>query len=220
MRCIIGTFNSRQVAPLLMDLLRRFDYNGYDSAGIAMLVDGRIEQRRVEGQLARLAGALSCASLAGTTGIDHTRWVVCGAPIECNTHPHGTARASMVHNGIIENHADDYTAGETKHGRIAPFDGNVPVIAIALSCPLFEKTTSNLQEDAARGGQIMVFSNAAGVAKLAGIAAGTIVLASVDPFAVPILYAIAVHLLAYHVALLKSTDIDQSRNFTQSVTVE
>jgi glutamine---fructose-6-phosphate transaminase (isomerizing) len=117
-------------------------------------------------------------------------------------------------------HAEGYAAGEMKHGPIALIDPAVPVIAIAPSGPLFEKTASNLQEAAARGGQIIVFSDAAGVAKLKGIAVETVTLPAVDPFVAPILYAIPVQLLAYHVAVLKGTDVDQPRNLAKSVTVE
>ena len=117
-------------------------------------------------------------------------------------------------------HAEGYAAGEMKHGPIALIDGRVPVIAIAPSGPLFEKTASNLQEAAARGGQLIVFSDAEGAAKLKGIATETVVLPTVDPFVAPILYAIPVQLLAYHVAVLKGTDVDQPRNLAKSVTVE
>jgi glucosamine--fructose-6-phosphate aminotransferase (isomerizing) len=117
-------------------------------------------------------------------------------------------------------HAEGYAAGEMKHGPIALIDKSVPVIAICPSGPLFEKTASNLQEAAARGGQIIVFSDAAGAAKLQSIATETILLPEIDPFAAPILYAIPVQLLAYHVAMLKGTDVDQPRNLAKSVTVE
>jgi glucosamine--fructose-6-phosphate aminotransferase (isomerizing) len=117
-------------------------------------------------------------------------------------------------------HAEGYAAGEMKHGPIALIDRAVPVIAIIPSGPLFEKTASNVQEAAARGGQVIVFSDAAGAAKLAGIATETIILPTVDPFVAPILYAIPVQLLAYHVAVLKGTDVDQPRNLAKSVTVE
>jgi glucosamine--fructose-6-phosphate aminotransferase (isomerizing) len=117
-------------------------------------------------------------------------------------------------------HAEGYAAGEMKHGPIALIDRNVPVIAIVPSGPLFEKTASNLQEAAARGGQVVVFSDAEGAARLKGIAAETVVLPKVDPFVAPILHAIPVQLLAYHVAVLKGTDVDQPRNLAKSVTVE
>ena len=117
-------------------------------------------------------------------------------------------------------HAEGYAAGEMKHGPIALIDPAVPVIAIVPSGPLFEKTASNLQEAAARGGQVIVFSDAEGAGKLRSIAGETVVLPRVDPFVAPILYAIPVQLLAYHVAVLKGTDVDQPRNLAKSVTVE
>ena len=117
-------------------------------------------------------------------------------------------------------HAEGYAAGEMKHGPIALIDKSVPVIAICPSGPLFEKTASNLQEAAARGGQIVVLSDEEGASKLAPIAAETILLPSIDPFAAPILHAIPVQMLAYHVAVMKGTDVDQPRNLAKSVTVE
>ncbi len=117
-------------------------------------------------------------------------------------------------------HAEGYASGELKHGPIALIDKAMPVIAIIPSGPLFEKTASNLQEAAARGGQIIVFSDAEGAAKLERIATQTIIVPKVDPFAAPILHAIPVQMLAYHVAILKGTDVDQPRNLAKSVTVE
>src|SRR5215469_2271335 len=103
---IVGVIGSRPAAPLILDALRRLEYRGYDSAGIATLVNGHIERRRAEGKLGNLATALDRAPLSGTTGIGHTRWATHGAPTESNAHPHGTPRVSVVHNGIIENHAE------------------------------------------------------------------------------------------------------------------
>ena len=117
-------------------------------------------------------------------------------------------------------HAEGYAAGEMKHGPIALIDGEVPVIALCPSGPLFEKTASNLQEAAARGGRVMAFTDAEGVAPLSRFAERVIELPTVGPFSAPILYAIPVHLLAYHVAVLKGTDVDQPRNLAKSVTVE
>jgi glucosamine--fructose-6-phosphate aminotransferase (isomerizing) len=117
-------------------------------------------------------------------------------------------------------HAEGYAAGEMKHGPIALIDKSVPIIGIVPSGPLFEKTASNLQEAHARGGQIILFSDAAGIAKLKHIAVETFTLPDVDPFAAPLLYTIPVQLLAYHVAVLKGTDVDQPRNLAKSVTVE
>ena len=117
-------------------------------------------------------------------------------------------------------HAEGYAAGEMKHGPIALIDRDVPVVAASPSGPLFEKTASNLQEAAARGGKLIVFSDAAGADKLRGIAAEVVVLPTVHPFVAPILYAIPVQMLAYQVAVLKGTDVDQPRNLAKSVTVE
>ena len=103
---IMGVIGTRPAAPVLMDALRRLEYRGYDSAGVATLVNGHIERRRAQGKLANLAAALERTPLAGTTGIGHTRWATHGAPTEGNAHPHGTERVSIVHNGIIENHAE------------------------------------------------------------------------------------------------------------------
>ncbi len=117
-------------------------------------------------------------------------------------------------------HAEGYAAGEMKHGPIALIDKSVPIIGIAPSGPLFEKTASNLQEAHARGGQIILLSDAAGTAKLRHIAVDTLTLPDVHPFAAPLLYSIPVQLLAYHVAVLRGTDVDQPRNLAKSVTVE
>jgi glucosamine--fructose-6-phosphate aminotransferase (isomerizing) len=103
---IVGVIGKAPAAPLLLEALRRLEYRGYDSAGIATLVNGHIERRRAEGKLGNLAGALDRDPLPGTTGIGHTRWATHGAPTERNAHPHSTRRVSVVHNGIIENHAE------------------------------------------------------------------------------------------------------------------
>ena len=117
-------------------------------------------------------------------------------------------------------HAEGYAAGEMKHGPIALIDSNVPVVALCPSGPLFEKTMSNLQEAAARGGRVMAFTDADGVGPLSRFAERVIELPQVGAFAAPILHAIPVQLLAYHVAVLKGTDVDQPRNLAKSVTVE
>ncbi|MCW8970384.1 MAG: glutamine--fructose-6-phosphate transaminase (isomerizing), partial [Rhodospirillales bacterium] len=117
-------------------------------------------------------------------------------------------------------HAEGYAAGEMKHGPIALIDDNVPVIVIAPSDGLFDKTISNMQEVMARGGRVIFFSDDAGCRKLDKENAATVALPAVDPFVAPILYAIPVQLLAYHVAVAKGTDVDQPRNLAKSVTVE
>ena len=103
---IVGVIGAEPAAPLLLEALRRLEYRGYDSAGIATLVDGGIERRRAPGKLGNLAAELAQDPLPGLTGIGHTRWATHGAPTQRNAHPHGTARVSVVHNGIIENHAE------------------------------------------------------------------------------------------------------------------
>jgi len=117
-------------------------------------------------------------------------------------------------------HAEGYAAGEMKHGPIALIDAGMPIIVIAPSDPLFDKTASNMQEVITRGGHVIFLSDDAGVARLGRVAAATVALPEVDPFVAPILYAIPVQLLAYHVAVLKGTDVDQPRNLAKSVTVE
>ena len=117
-------------------------------------------------------------------------------------------------------HAEGYAAGELKHGPIALIDDGVPVIVIAPTDDLFEKTASNISEVMARGGRVIFFSDTRGEKRLAGETAATIALPEVDPFVTPILYAIPVQLLAYHTAVIKGTDVDQPRNLAKSVTVE
>ncbi|MGG5818917.1 glutamine--fructose-6-phosphate transaminase (isomerizing) [Falsiroseomonas sp. HW251] len=114
---IVGVIGRQDAAPLLLDALRRLEYRGYDSAGIATLVEGGIERRRAEGKLGNLAGVLETKALPGTTGIGHTRWATHGAPTERNAHPHATSRVAVVHNGIIENHAELRAELEAKGAR-------------------------------------------------------------------------------------------------------
>ena len=117
-------------------------------------------------------------------------------------------------------HAEGFAAGELKHGPIALIDKDVPVIVVAPPDALFDKTASNLQEVVARGAQVVFLSDARGIAKLGELARASIELPEVDSFVAPILYAIPVQLLAYHVAVNKGTDVDQPRNLAKSVTVE
>jgi glucosamine--fructose-6-phosphate aminotransferase (isomerizing) len=117
-------------------------------------------------------------------------------------------------------HAEGYAAGEMKHGPIALIDEHVPVIVLAPRDELFEKTASNVQEVAARGGKVMMISDREGLKRLDGRISFGIEVPSCDPFVVPLLYAIPVQLLAYHTAVAKGTDVDQPRNLAKSVTVE
>jgi glucosamine--fructose-6-phosphate aminotransferase (isomerizing) len=117
-------------------------------------------------------------------------------------------------------HAEGYAAGEMKHGPIALIDENVPVIVLAPHDDLFEKTLSNVEEVMARGGRVVMISDPAGVARLGTRLAHGLAVPPCDPFVTPLLYAIPIQLLAYHVAVLKGTDVDQPRNLAKSVTVE
>jgi glucosamine--fructose-6-phosphate aminotransferase (isomerizing) len=117
-------------------------------------------------------------------------------------------------------HAEGYAAGEMKHGPIALIDDNVPIIVLAPSGPLFEKTVSNMQEVQARGGQVILISDAEGIAAAGEGAIATLEMPKVHPLIAPLVYAVPVQLLAYHVAVAKGTDVDQPRNLAKSVTVE
>ena len=121
---------------------------------------------------------------------------------------------------ISYTHAEGYAAGEMKHGPIALIDKDVPIICIAPTDKLFEKTVSNIMEVRARGGRVIVFSDSAGAERLREHAEAVIALPSVNTLVSSILYAIPVQLLAYHVAVIKGTDVDQPRNLAKSVTVE
>jgi glucosamine--fructose-6-phosphate aminotransferase (isomerizing) len=102
---IVGIVGKREVAPLLVDALKRLEYRGYDSAGVATVHDGHLDRRRAEGKLANLDRKLGEEPLAGQIGIGHTRWATHGAPTESNAHPHFCHGVAVVHNGIIENFA-------------------------------------------------------------------------------------------------------------------
>lgn len=117
-------------------------------------------------------------------------------------------------------HAEGYAAGEMKHGPIALIDKDVPIIVVAPSGRLFEKTVSNMQEVMARKGQVILISDDAGVKAHGSGAIATITMPAVNEHVSPLLYAIPVQLLAYHTAVHKGTDVDQPRNLAKSVTVE
>jgi glutamine---fructose-6-phosphate transaminase (isomerizing) len=117
-------------------------------------------------------------------------------------------------------HAEGYAAGEMKHGPIALIDAAVPIIVIAPSGPLFEKTVSNMQEVIARSGKVLLMSDAPGLAAHSDRTTWTLEMPAVEPFIAPLVYAVPVQLLAYHVAVAKGTDVDQPRNLAKSVTVE
>lgn len=117
-------------------------------------------------------------------------------------------------------HAEGYAAGELKHGPIALIDEQTPVVVVAPHDELFEKTLSNMQEVAARGGKIVLITDAAGAAAAGDVATHTILAPTCDPFVAPLVYSVPIQLLAYLTAVHKGTDVDQPRNLAKSVTVE
>jgi glucosamine--fructose-6-phosphate aminotransferase (isomerizing) len=129
---IVGIIGREPVAGQLVDALKRLEYRGYDSAGIATLEHGTLARRRAEGKLKALESRLESAPLEGKIGIGHTRWATHGKPSERNAHPHAAERVAVVHNGIIENFRE-LRDGLAKNGSKFDSETDTEVVAHLVS---------------------------------------------------------------------------------------
>ena len=137
---IIGIIGKDAVTPRLIEGLRRLEYRGYDSAGVATLINGHIGRRRAEGKIANLEARVAVEPLAGTSGIAHTRWATHGGVSERNAHPIATDRVAIVHNGIIENF-QELKAELEAHGRRFDSDTDTEAVAQLLTSYLERQMT-------------------------------------------------------------------------------
>jgi glucosamine--fructose-6-phosphate aminotransferase (isomerizing) len=202
---------------------------------LAVLLSMAIAAGRARGHLSEAEEARLVAALVGVPGL-MTEALKCEPQIEALGHELAKAKdvlylgrgtsyplaleGALKLKEISYIHAEGYAAGELKHGPIALIDEHMPVIVIAPHDHVFEKTVSNMQEVAARGGRLLLITDRQGAAAAAMDTLGTIVMPDCDPVVAPLVYAIPAQLLAYHTAVFMGKDVDQPRNLAKSVTVE
>ena len=128
---IVGVLGQHQAAPILVEALKRLEYRGYDSAGIATVNNGTLESRRAVGKLVNLSDLLVHEPLAGKSGIGHTRWATHGVPNDTNAHPHcdPSGTIAVIHNGIIENYAELKAELAERRGAVFVSDTDTEVVA-------------------------------------------------------------------------------------------
>ncbi len=159
---IVGYIGGQEAAPLILESLKKLEYRGYDSAGIAVVTDGHVDVRRCEGKLNNLASLLEREPMRGTIGIGHTRWATHGRPSETNAHPHRAGDVVVVHNGIIENYLElkeQLTARNTKFSSETDTEIVAHLVGekVAQGMDFFEAVKKSLRE--IRGSYALLFLN-------------------------------------------------------------
>ena len=192
---IVGYIGQKQAYSVIINGLKKLEYRGYDSAGISV-VDEKVKTYKCKGKIGDLEKYIKGKDLHGVIGIGHTRWATHGEPNDTNAHPH-----------------------RSQHGPIALIDENMPVVVIAPHDDSYEKIVSNIQEVKARGGIVIAVVNK-GDKTISEIADHVFEVPSTVLALAPLLTVIPLQLLSYHIAVLRSCNVDQPRNLAKSVTVE